>query len=455
MMERTNRIGLVIEWSLGAVVAGFGLWALLHLYLRGYLPQPFFFEASDTWMDWFNTAWWSHDRGMYDSWGSIYPPISFVILRLLGLPSCYQAPSAGLEIRDCDWVGVAAIHVFYVIDIVVTAIAFARIDRRTAIPRAVALTAGMPLFYGLERGNLILIAFACMVIAFGPVVRSARLRWLALALAINLKVYLVAALVAQLLRRRWRWFEGAAIATVALYLASYAALGGGTPQEVIENITSFSTSFASASVLDVWYPATYIPLLSLLNSTYFPISVLVGSPVAETGSLIVTIVVRAGQVLLLLGAAAIWVRPEAVPAHRATLFAVAFALITSEAGGYTPCLILLFVMMERWEGWLRPAAIIMAYVLSIPAEFVLSSIPVMLQESYFAGHRVEVQHGIGLGMFLRPGLLIIAPSLLACHTIGLVWEDIRSQQWRQRWRFRADLPLLPGLIRPQSPVQPR
>lgn len=454
MTEPANRTGLVIEWSLAAIVAAFGLWALIHLYLRGYLPQPFFFEASDTWMDWFNTAWWAHDRGMYDSWGSIYPPVSFVILRLIGLPSCYQTPSAGLEVRDCDWLGVVAIHVLYVIDIMVTAIAFARIDRRTAIPRAFVLTAGMPLFYGLERGNLILIAFACTVIAFGPVVRSARLRWLALAFAINLKVYLVAALVAQLLRRRWRWFEGAAIATVALYLASFSALGGGTPGEVIENITSFSTSFASASFLDVWYPATYIPLLSLLNSVFFPISVLIGTPVVETSTFIVTLVVRAGQVLMLLGAAAIWVRPEAVPAHRATLFAVAFALITSEAGGYTPCLILLFVMMERWEGWLRPAAIVIAYVLSIPAEFVLSQIPIMLQDSYFAGHQVEVQHGIGLGMFLRPGLLIIAPSLLACHTIGLVWEDIRSQQWRTRWRFRADLPLLPGLLPPQQPQPP-
>jgi hypothetical protein len=417
------RKGLWFEWIMAACLAALTVWNMWHLSERGYLPQPFFYESSDTWMDWFNTAWWAHDRGIYDSWASIYPPISFVVLRALGLPSCYAQSTAGLEVRDCDWLGVAAIHGLYLLDIVLAALAFARLDKRTALPRSFALTAGMPLLYGLERGNLILLAFACMILAFGPLVRSARLRWLCLAIAINLKVYLVVALVAQLLRRRWRWFEGGAITFAAVYLASFAMLGLGTPGEIVRNITAFSGGFNAAGVLDVWYPATFIPMTSLLESTNFPITALVGSQLVETGGPIIAVILRAGQASILLAAAAIWFRPGVVPAHRATLLAVALALITSEAGGYTPSLILLFVMMERWEGWLRPAAIAIAYVLSLPGEIVLSTIPSMLQDSFFAGHVVTVQHGIGLGMFLRPVLNILAASLIAWHTIALVWRD--------------------------------
>lgn len=418
-----TRRGLWFEWGMAIFIAVLTVYNMWHLYARGYLPQPFFYESSDTWMDWFNVSWWAHDRGIYDSWASIYPPVSFVVTRALGLPSCYKQLSAGLEVRTCDWLGIVAIHAFYVMDIVIAALAFAKLDKRTAFPRSFALTAGMPLLYGLERGNLILLAFACTILAIGPLLRSARLRWLSLAVAINLKVYLIVALVAQLLRRRWRWFEGGAIAFIAVYLASFALLGIGTPGEIVRNIAAFSGGFNAASVLDVWYPATFVPMTSLLNSTDFPITALVGSQLVETGGLVVTTILRLGQASIIVAAAAIWFRPGAVPAHRATALAIALALITSEAGGYTPSLILLFVMMERWEGLLRPIAIVLAYVLSLPGEIILSSIPSMLQDSYFAGHTITVQHGIGLGMFIRPIMVIMAPCLLAWHTIALVWRD--------------------------------
>lgn len=57
---------------------------------NGYLPQPFFYEPSDTFMDWFNTAYWARDPGAYDSWRTIYPPLTFVVLRSLGSDRCYE-----------------------------------------------------------------------------------------------------------------------------------------------------------------------------------------------------------------------------------------------------------------------------------------------------------------------------------------------------------------------------
>jgi hypothetical protein len=419
------RKGLAAEWFMAGLVVLMALRGVIYFAMNGYLPEPFFYESSDTWMDWFNTAWWAHNKGIYDSWASIYPPISFVILRVLGISHCYASPAAGPEPRLCDWLGVGAIHAFYVLDVVLVALSFIRIDRRTALPRSLALTLGMPLLYGLDRGNLILLAFACVVLAFGPLVRSARLRWMALAVAINLKVYIVTALAAQLLRRRWRWTEGAALATAAVYLLSYASLGVGTPMELVTNIRDFSANSTVGNILDVWYPATYQPMIRLLTSSEFPVILLLGSRVLDWGALILPILMHLGQGMIAMGAVAIWLRPQVVPPYRATMLALSMALITSEAGGYTPCLMLFFVMMERWEGRLRPIAIMLAYLLCVPAEFVLSSVMSMSQESFLVGHTVLVDRGIGLGMFLRPLVVILVPSLLAAQTVAMVWRDWR------------------------------
>lgn len=430
-----TRKGLAAEWFMAGLVVLMALRGAYYFIANGYLPEPFFYESSDTWMDWFNTAWWAHNKGIYDSWASIYPPITFVVLRVLGISHCYAGPAAGPEPRLCDWLGVGAIHAFYVLDVVLVALSFIRIDRRTALPRSLAITLGMPLLYGLDRGNLILLAFACVILAFGPLLRSARLRWVALAVAINLKVYIVAALAAQLLRRRWRWTEGAALATAVVYLLSYAALGMGTPMELVTNIRDFAKADVVGNVLDVWYPATYLPMIKLLTGSDFPVIVLLGSRVMDWGGAILPILMHLGQATIAMGAVAIWLRPEVVPPYRATMLALSMALITSEAGGYTPCLILFFVMMERWEGRLRPIAIVLAYVLCIPGEIVLSKVLTMAQESFLVGHTVLVERGIGLGMFLRPLVVILVPSLLAVQSVAMVWRD-----WRLESRTKAALP---------------
>ena len=44
------------------VIAGFVRLANIFFY-QGYLPAPFVFDIGDTFMDWFNTAYWAHNPG--------------------------------------------------------------------------------------------------------------------------------------------------------------------------------------------------------------------------------------------------------------------------------------------------------------------------------------------------------------------------------------------------------
>lgn len=447
---KQGRRWLWLEYAMGIGVLLLIGRAMATLYFEGYLPQPFFYEPSDTFMDWFNTAYWARDTGTYDSWMTIYPPLSFVVLRFLGKASCY-AGAEGQMVRDCDWIGLVAIHAIFVMNIVLVALTYKKINRRTAIPRAIALSSGMPMMFALERGNILLLCFTAMLLGFGPLIRSARIRWIFAGIAVNFKIYLIAAIVAQLLRRRWLWCEGALIATVVVYLLSFGILGVGTPTEIVRNITEFSSGFIAAQVLDVWYSVTYGPLISLLQGVSFPVTSIIGSRTAEIGLIVLPAWVHLGQASILIAAAATWLRPEVVPAYRTAFFGTALALITSEAGGYTQTMIMLFVFMEPWRGVGRPLAVMICYILCLPGDIVVGYIPPLVRDSYLAGRQVEVHLGVALGMFLRPGLLVLVSISLSAVTIHDVWRDIRLQGWRNRWRYRRDLPLLPGVARPQRP----
>lgn len=418
-------------------------WAMYRTWLYGYLPQPFFYEPQDLWMDWFNPAYWAHDKGVYDAWGTIYPPLTFVVLRVLGLPHCY-VNTEGYPSRDCDWLGAVALHAIFVLNIFLVARTYLKIERRTALPRAFVLSAGLPMDYALERGNVVLMCFTCLVLAYGPLIKSARWRWVFAGATVNFKVYLVGALFAQLLVRRWRWFEGALIATVVIYLVTYAILGVGTPMEIYTNIADFSGLYQAINLLDLWYAESYGPVISLINAPNFVLTNMIGSNVTETAALVLPLVVRTVQATILAAAAAAWLRPEVVPRHRVTMLAIGLALSAAEAGGYTQMFVIFFVFFEPWQGIGRRVAIAAAYLLCLVWDIPIDRVPPLVRESYISGRTVIAEYSVGMGPFIRPGLILLMSFSLALVTMVDVWKDVRAGTSRTRRRFRHDTPLFPG-----------
>ncbi len=417
---------------------------------NGYFPQPFFWDRDDTFRDWFSTAIWAHEEGAYDAWLTVYPPVSFAILKVLGNPACY-IHMVDKVARECDWIGIVAIHAFYVLNGVLVSRIYMKIDRRTAWQRSFAITAGMPMLFGLERGNLILITFTFLMLGFGPLVKSARWRWFCVAFAVNMKVYLIAAVAVQLIKRRWLWVEGVTLMIVAIYLVSYLIYGAGTPIEVYKNLVNFASGATPNSVLEIWYANTYNALHYVLAESDAPVSYFLSSDEISLALLIIPLTQHSTQALIVFACAAAWVRPEVVPAYRLTFLAIAMAMVTSEASGYTQPLMFFFVFMEPWKGWLRPLAIASCYILSIPGEIPLGASLSVLQYSYIGQRYVFAEEGLALGMLVRPMLLVLPVCFLSILTILDVWKDIRFQGWSERWRFRNDWPLLPGLRRPISP----
>lgn len=406
------------------VVAG-----LVHLAVRfaydGFLPVPFVYDTNDTFMDWFNTAFWAHNPGAFDNWRTVYPPLSFVFLRIFGMPGCYGASS--FVGRDCDWVGVTAILCWYVLGSALAALAFWRADPRTAPFRSVCFAFGLPWLFTLERGNLILPCFVFFTLAHGNIVRSPAIRALAAAVTINFKPYLVIPTMAWAVKRQWRVLEVAGIATLFVYLITFAALGDGTPMQLYANTLNWA-QYVSGFVYEfLFYSTSYAPVLDL-DSYKFPSRDFVGSKFLEQLVYWIPVVLHASQALALLVFVGAWLQPRALPTARVALLVLTIYLINQNPGGYTESFVVFLLFLERWERAGPIVAITMGYLLCVSYDYSLGSFAVLHNTSWLGGQPVTTPVGMAAGMFLRPGFLVILFWGLALDSLLLIARAHRGKR---------------------------
>ena len=400
---------------LGVILVGLMLDGL-YLFHNGYLPPPFVYDTLDNLMDWYNTAYWANSSGAYDIWGAIYPPLSFVFLRIFSLHSCYyDGPFFG---RDCDWLGKVVLITFFLLNIVVVFRVYRLKQRATALVRTLALCLGLPMVFALDRGNLILPCFTAFALAHGRLLKSARLRWLALALTVNFKPYLIATLVPLLLRRKWRALEGVAIVGLLVYLVTWAAFGSGSPVEVVANTLLVHQQAVEGGRLfaGVFYGGSYSSLVAYMT-TGLPLMNFVGSRIVEFIDWGPSLSIHIGQLAVGVSYLAAAFRPHAVTAARLTALSVALAMSTVEVGGYAQVFLLFLVFLEPWRGPTRIVALLAAYLLCVPLDYLIAGIAHQMQSSYLTGRTVGYDLGVSLGLFVRPGLILLIEYALATGTL--------------------------------------
>lgn len=428
---------LIERWLTVPIAIGFA-YCLIFLFVYGYLPGPYFYVPSDTFMDFSSPATFAYQEGAYDSFRTIYPPLSFVLLKLVAWAPCYGFnPSE--EARNCDTYGISWLFLIYAINCFLIWRSFRKLDSDTAVPRTFALCAGLPMTYALERGNVMLFCFTCLILAYGPLVRSARLRWFFAGLAVNFKFYLIGTIFAQLLKRRWRWFEGALIASLLIYLISYSIYGAGSPNEIYANIAFYANASEQATLPEFWYPSSLQPISLLLQGdTQFPALTALGSQTLTVALLFVRSIVLIATLTIIAAAVAAWWQPGAVPMYRLILLSIGIALINSEAGGYSQMILIFFVFFERWRGIGRPVAIVIAYILCIALDFPIANSPPVVRDSYLGGRELIAEYSIGVGTLLRPLLIILMLFSLALVTLRDVWAHARARGWRSPLPWGSD-----------------
>jgi len=428
-LERVS-IFLWVERVLAvAVVAGL-LYTVAFVVTEGYLPLPYYYGSQSFFTDWTVSAYFAHNRGEYETFATVYPPISFVFLRLFSRRSCYEFYDIFAS-RDCDGIAYVALIAFYILNAILVFLAYRKSDRSTAIPRTIAIALGLPGLYALERGNLIVPCFTFFVLGNSRILRSARLKWLCSALAINFKPYLIMALAGPLARRRWRWFEGCALAGLIVYLVTFLINGDGNPLQILDNIVAFDTADAESMFNHAIYASSYKPIMDLLTSN-FPLMRFVGSKPLEFLDAALPLVINLGKVGIACAFVIAVLRPHIVSIFRLSALAISWVLITSDPGGYSVLFLFFLVLLEKGRGVFMIAAIVMTYVLSVSGDVMVMKVAHQLLESYLTQREVGYDLGLNLGEIARPGLVLLIVYALVAGTIADAVKDQRA-----RWRGRS------------------
>lgn len=382
-----------------------GLAQLIQTFNRvGYLPAPFVFDVGDTFMDWFNTAYWAHNPGAYSVWQTVYLPLSFIVTRMMGDPRCYS--TAPYDARDCDVFGIGFILVMYVTCIVVSAVALRRRDPSTALMRTLAIAVGGPLLFSLERGNLIMLAYIVFVILYGDIIKSKLGIAAASAVLFNLKIYMLLPMVAFAVKRNWRTLELCLIFTVGLYLITLAIVGSGTPFEMTRNLQAWFNLREGTIWDEVLYSTTYKPYL-LFDVRQYPVRDYVEAQWVDIASAFITYEVifsRGVAILCIVGA---WFYPAAVSSRRLVFFVLMQSFMGQNPGGYAITFIVFLVFMDQKKNFAVRLAIVCCYFVSIPYDVNITSIIEVERQSWLSGRMVQSLYALPMGALIRPGLLLI------------------------------------------------
>ena len=436
-IKRQPTAGLVVEFALWATVMASVVHVVWWLLTEGYLPQPFLFLPFDTWMDWTNPAFWAHNSGAYDVWQSVYPPISFVFLRLFSNSACYAtSPPAA---HGCDVYGHASLIGFWLLSGVVTYLALRRINPSTALLRSTALLLGLPMLFGLERGNLIIPCYVAFVLAHSRILKSARLKWLAHAIMINFKPYLVLTLIPLLSQRRWRWFEGAGIATLLLYLITYALQGGGSPLDIIANTRALAELQSGGNWSDIHYATSFNAIVRFITSD-FPIAYYTGTRILDQLELVLPLVMRLSQAAVLGCFLAAMLHPGAIRPRHLTAAICAMILTSSSPSGYAQIFLLFFVFMEPWRGPTRIILLVSAYLLSISYDYQIFEIIQPPYDSWLTNRQVQMEIGVAIGQFLRPALLLVIQFGYVALMLSSLVRNIQLKRAREARRLALSPP---------------
>jgi hypothetical protein len=404
-----------IEFGLGACVLVAGLYTLWFLRTNGYLPQPFFYDTSDTLMDFYHTAYWSHSEGPYSVWQSVYPPLSFALLQLLTPAQCYvEDPFVGRECDGLSWLMLVAATGWLVLLV-------ARLSRDVGVwarlARVTAVCIGLPTLFCLERGNLLMLAAPALLYGLtrpGIDMRAS----LALAFAINLKPYLVLLVLPVFVKHGWKAAARLLLGCTGVYLASILAVGDGLPWSILDNVRSFT----GEGLVNYWekfyFSTSFSPFIRILESE-LPIEAYLDGNTAERLAAAMRTVIAVCTVAMAGALLAAWSMPrDERPFALITCTVLAWAMVVTESfGGYAMVLVTALLFTAPARGRLFAASLVLCYLLSLPYDHVVAVVRESEGSIWLSGQEVETRYGVAIGHGLRPAGIALMQLLLSTSII--------------------------------------
>lgn len=396
--------------------AGF-FYYLYYLMGNGYLPSPFVYDKSDTFMDLFNVSYWAYDDGRYTDWGSVYPPLSFIILKLVNFVFAGGGFGDPMLMRDNSPSVIAAVCLVY---LAVPAILlktrywqdFSGIEK-FLIYFAIILSA--PMLFTLERGNLIVLCPILLGLALSKIGVA---RSVSIALLINIKPYFALFMIYYMARGNWKGFATCSVLSGLIFATSGLALDDHF-LVFIANVFNFSQEEGIFSLREVMALPSSISAFSYVLKN--PGGAMFASDLLNPeGIAIIIYLIEAAKWGVLAGSLAVlFLRSTLMrDAEIFSLLAVAISNLGVWVGGYTFILYiaLIPVLIKMRARWLY---IGLLSLMAVPLDIIpLADEFIEGRYSYLADAYVNIQWTLGLGSMVRPTANLIFLLLLSCEFIA-------------------------------------
>jgi len=405
-------------------IAGF-FYYIYFLKANGYLPSPFIYDKSNTFMDLFNVLYWAYDDGRYTDWGSVYPPLGFIILRFFNFVFAGAGFGVPEFMRDNSQFVIVGACLFYlaVPAMILSTKSWQKFPKIEKILIYFAIIFSSPMLFTLERGNLILIAPVLLALAISKIGMA---RSLSIALLINIKPYFALLMIYYIARKNWKGFAACSVLSGLIFAISGLALDNHF-LVFFTNLFNFSQETELFSLREVMALPSSISAFSYVLK--HPDGAIFASGILSTAiiSIVASLIEAVKWSVLAISLAALFMRTRLMrDAEAFALLVVVISNLGIWVGGYTYILYiaLIPVVIKMRTKWLY---IGLLSLILMPLDIVpLLGDSIGTQYSYLSSKNIEIMWTIGLGSVIRPIANLLLLLLLSCEFLARKRENTNN-----------------------------
>ena len=403
-----------------------GLWYYINYFTsNGYLPTPFVYDKSDTFMDLFNTLYWVYDEGRYTDWCSVYPPLGFLILKIINFLCNGSTFGDAANMRDNSIfviVGFGLIYLSVPFLVLKTKywLGFSSTERLLYYFIMILST---PMLFALERGNMIILAPVLLAIALAKIGFT---RALCIALLINIKPYFALFMLYYLVRKNWKGFVSCALLSGLVFAITGLAFDNNFFDFFI-NLFSYSKEEELFSLREVMSMPSSISAFSYILKNPDGSGYVSAYLSSELTTSIINVIELTKWTVLFFSFVALFTKCKLM--RDAEIIGLLLVLISNLGiwvGGYSMLLyiVLIPVLIKMQGRWFYIGAL---SLMAIPLDIItLTSDYIGEQYSYLGDTYADIDWTLGLGSFFRPVLNIILLFVLACEVLSRTLKDINA-----------------------------
>lgn len=405
------------------------VYAIWFYFRFGGFPPPIFYDAADSFGDYFNTLFWSSREGRFDEWKSIYPMFCFLLGKILVSSECQEKSATALMLRDCNLSAIWFLLVAYVFGAAFAASSIIRQFSDGVVLAWKKWFAGFLLWffvvllsisglYAVERGNFIVFAF--LFLSISVFTKNDIFSALFLALAISVKQYLLVLLFVPFLRRNFRFIV--VVLSVLLFLNSLSLLliPDSHHDMLLANMLGFSGEGVTSFFEKIWNPSSINAWLRALE--YSPYADNFITVEQKYFALYLgTIILWGLRLLFIASMCVLLVRrgKDYSDAYISFLILVGISVATDSLGGYALLLLFPFLgaAIKRADGVLLLIGLLFLF---FPLEIPLwPGLSLEGSVSYLSGIELHGFSRVTFGAYVRPLMLLGVMVLMAWEVVSV------------------------------------